>query len=191
MLNKFHSIAISCLIVFSLLSTNINSQETDSAKTGNLFELSFGQSLLFFSESQLIDLHANQAIVIPTSSILFFVEFRPEKKIRLPLFFNVPTSSKQFVINNQLVNERASPTFGAGLEFKCFQVSINSKSKLEFEIVPLASFLLTTRNAVRFAPIIAGRIMLRRGEDFIMYIGSSYSFGTNTWGLLYGTGTVF
>ncbi len=166
-------------------------QEPDTTKNNDLFEISFGQSLLFFSESQLIDLHTNEAIVIPTSSILFFLEFRPKKKLRLPVFFNVPTASKQFLVNNQLVTERASPTFGAGMEFKCFQLSINKRSRMEFEIGPLASFLLTTHNVLRFAPIIACRVMLLRGHDFIMYLGSSYSFGTNTWGLLYGTGTVF
>lgn len=180
-----------CLACFSLLSFTINAQETDSTKNDDLFEISFGQTLLFFSESQLIDLHNNQAIVIPTSSILFFLEFRPQKKMRLPVFFNLPTSSKQFVVNNQVVNERASPTVGAGFQFRCFHLDINSKSKLEFEVGPLASVLFTTRNEARFAPILAGRFMLKRGADFIMYIGSSYSFGTNTWGLLYGTGTVF
>ena len=172
-------------------SQPINAQENDTAKGNHLFEISFGQTLLFFSESQLIDLHNQEAIVIPTSSLLFFIEFRPEKKIKFPLFFNVPTTSKQFVVNNVLVNERASPTFGGGLEFQCFNFNINSKSKLGFEIGPIADFLFTTKNQIRFSPIIAGRLRIMRGEDFVMYIGSSYSFGTNTWGLLYGTGTVF
>lgn len=182
---------IFCPLLLLSLPFTLIAQTADSTKNDDLFEISFGQTLLFFSESQLIDLHNNEAIVIPTSSILFFLEFRPQKKVRLPVFFNLPTSSKQFVINNQLVNERASPTVGAGLQFRCFHLDINSKSELEFEIGPLASVLFTTRNEARFAPILAGRIMLKRGADFIMYVGSSYSFGTNTWGLLYGTGTVF
>ncbi len=191
MKKKINICALSGIVLLTLLSFDARAQKSDSTKNDDLFEISFGQTLLFFSESQLIDLHNNEAIVIPTSSILFFLEFRPQKKMRLPLFFNLPTSSKQFVVNNQLVNERASPTVGAGVQFKCFHININSKSKLEFEMGPLASVLFTTKNEARFAPILAGRIMLKRGEDFIMYLGSSYSFGTNTWGLLYGTGTVF
>jgi len=37
----------------------------------------------------------------------------------------------------------------------------------------------------------AARLRIMRGENFVMYIGTSYSFGINTWGVLYGTGTVF
>ena len=166
-------------------------QTADSTRHKDIFEISFGQTLLFFSESQLIDIHNQQAIVIPTSSFLFFIELRPNKTIKVPLFFNVPTSSKQFVVNGQTVNERASPTFGGGFEFECFHFNVNSKTKFGFEIGPLADFLFTTSNAIRFSPIIAGRFRLIKGDDFVMYIGSSYSLGTNTWGLLYGTGTVF
>jgi hypothetical protein len=74
---------------------------------------------------------------------------------------------------------------------KKFQIKLDEKSKMEFEIGPLASFLFDTKNSIRVAPIIAGRIKILRGENFIMYIGTSYSFGINALGLLYGTGTSF
>lgn len=188
---------ISCLVLlFSVcfkinVQGKINGQESDTLKKNQLFELSFGQSLLFISNSKLLDIRNKEAVVIPTSSILFFVEFRPQKKIRIPLFFNLPTETKQFLINNQLINERASPTFGAGIEYKFFQVKIDSESSLDFESGLLASFLISNRNVLKVVPVIAGRIRIMRGENFVLYIGSTYSIGIDTWGILYGTGTIF
>jgi hypothetical protein len=166
--------------------------KSDSLKTKfRNFELSFGQSLLFISNSKQTNIINNEAIVIPTSAILFSAEFRPDKLIRIPVFLNLATESKQFLVNGQLVNEKASPTLGIGTMIKAFQIKIEDKSKLEFELGPLASFLFDTKNSIRVAPIIAGRIKILRGENFIMYFGASYSFGINSLGLLYGTGTSF
>ncbi len=174
-----------------LISNKARSQETDTTKNKLHFELSFGQSLLFISNSQQVNIRNQAAIVLPTSAILFFAEFRPKKIVRIPVFFNLATESKQFIVNGQIVNERASPTFGTGLEFKLFQIKIDAKSKLEFEVGPLASFIFDQNYNVRIAPLIAGRIRLMRGENFIMYLGGSYSLGISAAGLLYGTGTIF
>ncbi|MES2590241.1 MAG: hypothetical protein V4608_00060 [Bacteroidota bacterium] len=177
-------------LLFSICSFSAKSQ-TDSLRTNQTFELSMGQSMLFISNSKLLNIRKKEAVVIPTSAILFFVEFRPQKKLRIPVFFNLPTETKQFLLNGQLVNERASPTFGFGVEYKVFQIKIDSKSRLDFEIGPLASFLMNNRNVIRVVPLIAGRIRVMRGENFVMYIGTSYSVGINSWGILYGTGTIF
>jgi len=163
-------VILSMLLCFSFVKSQ---SKLDSLKTKfRNFELSFG-------------------IVIPTSAILFSAEFRPDKFIRIPVFLNLATESKQFIVNGQLINEKASPTLGTGALFKAFQIKLDEKSKMEFEIGPLASFLFDTKNSIRVAPIIAGRIKILRGENFIMYIGTSYSFGINALGLLYGTGTSF
>ncbi len=164
--------------------------KADSLFHKGIFELSFGQSLLFISNSQLINIRNNAAIVIPTSAMLFFVELRPEKRIRIPVFFNLPTESKQFIVAGQIVNERASPTFGMGLEYRIMKAKVAAASHLELEVGPLASFLMTTKNSLRFAPIAAARVRLVR-NNFVMYVGTSYSIGINSWGILYGTGTVF
>lgn len=186
---------IPIVLAFLAFSFNLQCQEIkiaeDSTKKNQLFEFSFGQSLLFISNSKSIDIHNNQAVVVPTSSILFFVEMRPQKRFRIPIFLNLPIETKQFLVNNILVNERASPTFGTGIEFKCFQINLGEKSKIDFEIGPLASFLLNTNNVIRLVPVLAGRFRIMRGENFVMYIGGTYSIGINTWGLLYGTGTIF
>lgn len=183
------------ILAFFIISIAIHGQDSkpvvDTTKKNQLFEFSFGQSLLFISNSRSVDIRNNQAVVVPTSSILFFIEMRPQKRVRIPIFFNLPIETKQFLVNNVLVNERASPTFGTGIEFKCFQINMGEKSKIDFEIGPLASFLLNKNNVVRFVPIIAGRVRIMRGENFVMYIGGTYSVGINTWGLLYGTGTIF
>lgn len=165
-------------------------QKPDSLLHKGLFELSFGQSLLFISNSQQINIRNQAAIVIPTSAMLFFVEFRPVKRFRIPVFFNLPTESKQFLVAGQLINERASPTFGTGLEIKCLGFKVAEASTLDLEAGPLGSFLMTTKNSIRFAPIGAARLRLIR-NNFVMYLGTSYSYGINSWGILYGTGTVF
>jgi len=118
-------------------------------------------------------------------------EFRPQKKLRIPVFVNIATETKQYVINNQIVNERASPTVGAGVQFKLFNFKIDEKSKFEMEMGPLASVLFGKNNNTRVAPIIAGRFKVLRGDNFVMYFGGSYSFGINALGILYGTGTLF
>jgi len=163
----------------------------DTTVAKSFFELSFGQSMLFITDSKIATILASNAIVIPTSAILFFAEFRPLKLIRIPVFFNLPTESKQFIINNQIVNERAPPSFGAGIEFKCFELKINTATKLELEAGPLANFLLATNKSLRLAPLIASRVRIIRNNNFVMYVGSSYSIALNGWGLLFGTGTIF
>lgn len=182
------SVALLFILFFSL---QLHAAESDSLKKKNYFELSFGQSLVFISNSKQIDIRNQQAIVIPTSAILFFAEFRPKRKLRIPVFLNIPTESKQFLVNGVLINERASPTLGSGLTLKCFGVDIDKQSKVELEIGPLVSFIFDTKKNMRVAPIIGSRIKITRGENFIMYFGVSYSVGINALGILYGTGTNF
>lgn len=180
-------------ILFILISSilQISAQTKDTLKKNSHFELSFGQSLLFISNSKQINLRNESAVVVPTNSILFFIELRPQKIIRVPVFFNLPTETKQFLVNGQLVNERASPTFGAGFEFRLFKIQIDERSKIDFEIGPLASFIFDKNNVIKAAPLVAGRLRIMRGENFVMYLGGSYSLGIDALGILYGTGTIF
>jgi hypothetical protein len=166
--------------------------ENDTIKKAKIhFEVSFGQSLLFISHTKQTNIVVNASVVIPTNAMLFFVELRPEKLIRIPIFFNLATESKQFLINGQLINEKAAPTLGTGATIKVFKSKIDHQSKIEFELGPLISCLINRKNSIQLAPVIAARLKIIRGENFIMYIGSSYSFGINALGLLYGTGTSF
>ena len=171
-------------------SIKVNAMNLDSLRNKMHFELSFGQSPLFISNSDLVNLHNSSNIVLPTSSLLFFAELRPYKKIRIPVFFNLPTEAKPFLANGQLVYEKASPTLGSGAEFKLFEIKIDSKSKIETEIGPLLTVILDGHKS-QMVPLIAGRIKILRGENFIMYVGASYTFGVNTLGMFYGTGSVF
>ncbi len=183
------------LVIVSLFLATINKviasdKNKDSLKKSIHFEMSFGQSLLFISNSELINLHNTTNIILPTSAYLFFMEFRPEKKVSVPVFFNLPTEAKPFLVNGVLVYEKASPSIGTGLEFRLIQFKLDSRSKIAFEIGPLITMILDGKRS-QLAPIVAGRIKIMRGENFIMYIGGSYTFGVSTLGLLYGTGTVF
>jgi len=156
------------------------------------FEFSFGQSMLFISNSKEIDLLMEDAIILPTSAVLFFAEFRPFKILRLPLFFNLPTESKQFLLDSGVVvNERVNPTFGGGIQFKIFKFKIDDQTTIEWEMGPLVSFLMTKDENLKFAPIGAGRLRIIKKRNFVMYIGTSYSLGIDSWGLIYGTGFLF
>jgi len=180
------------LIIVNYFSINQGfGQVQDSTASRSHFELSFGQSILFISQTKLANIRNQAKIIVPTNAVLFFIEFRPEKIIRVPVFFNLPTETKQYIVNGQLLYERASPTFGSGLEFRVFKVGLDSKSHIELEIGPLISLIFDRNNQVTFAPILAGRVKLTRGKNFVMYLGSSYSLGIDAFGLLYGTGTVF
>ncbi len=181
------------IITLLLLGITYNSDahKLDSLKKNQHFELSFGNSLIFISNSKQINIHKQSALVIPTSSLLFFAEFRPQKKLRIPLFINIATESKQFLVNGQLINEKASPTFGSGISFKLFQIKLDSTSKIELEGGPLASFIFDDKNNFRVAPVVACRLRIMRGTNFVMYCGVSYSIGINAFGLVYGTGTIF
>lgn len=180
---------IICLSFF--FYTKSHSQNIDSLIKGQHFELSFGQTLLFISNTNQANFLSSTDIVVPTSAILLFAELRPQKIMRIPIYLNFPTESKQYLINGQLVNKKASPAFGSGVVFKLFQIKIDSKSKVEFETGPLVSIIYDTKDNIRFAPIMAGRFKISRGENFVMYCGVSYSFGINALGILYGTGTTF
>jgi hypothetical protein len=179
-----------CFLSFIGISTAHEADSTAKQKK-RLFELSFGQSKLFISNSKELDLKENQAVILPTNAILFFAEFRPQKRMRVPVFFNLATQAKQFLVDSVLVSERASPTFGTGLEFRVFRFGFGERSALEFEAGPLASLLVNQGGKLRFAPVVAGRFRFLKNEDFIMYIGSSYSVGINAFGIFYGTGYVF
>lgn len=187
----FLLVSLLCLIGHNIYGIELGNVNDSLKQSKKHFELSFGQSLIFISHSKQTNIITNAAIVIPTSAMLFLAEFRPDKILRIPVFFNLATESKQFIVNGQLVNERASPTIGTGCIAKIMDFKINEKSKLEFEFGPLLSCLFTKKNAVQFAPVLAARLKVLRGENFIMYLGSSYSFGINALGLLYGTGTIF
>ena len=185
----FPALLLFLLVAFSNLDSKC--QTTDSTAKDPLFEISFGNSLLFIPDSKIASIHAQSSVVLPTSALLFFMELRPKKILRVPLFFNLPTESKQFIVDGQLVNEKANPTFGAGAEFRLFKIKFNEKTALDMEIGPLASFIISSNNIIRVAPVVAGRLRLMRGDNFVMYIGSSFSFGIDAMGLLYGTGTMF
>jgi len=172
-------------------SIQVRSDTLKNKPEKKYFELSFGSTLLFISNSKLEEIKKNAAVIVPTSALLFFAELRPIKKIKIPIFFNFPTETKQFLVNGQLVNERASPTFGIGVEFRIFKLPINKRSSVELEIGPLASFLQDTRSSIRFAPVAAGRFRFIKNDDFVIYLGSSYSVGINAVGLLFGTGYIF
>jgi hypothetical protein len=163
----------------------------DSTNRHNHFELSFGQNLLFISESKKTDVYNEEAIILPTSSVLFFSEFRPQKILRIPVFLNIATESKQYIVNGELKNEKANPTIGAGLVFKMMQYNLDEKSKIELELGGLGSVIFAENKNIRVAPILAMRLKICRGENFVMYLGGNYSFGVKAFGLMYGTGTVF
>jgi hypothetical protein len=174
-----------------LFSDNLNAQKADSTADKKMFELSFGSSLLFISNSQVVDIRNQSAIVIPTSAMLILAELRPTKRFRIPVFFSIPLESKQFLVDGQLVNERASPTFGTGAQFKLVGFNLTPKVAMEFEAGALGSILFTRTGSMRFAPVGAGRLKIIKEKNFVMYIGTSYSVGINAFGLLYGTGFVF
>ena len=157
----------------------------------NHFELSFGQNLLFISNTQQTTFLKNESVVLPTNAILFFSEFRPTKAIRIPVFLNIATESKQFLIDGELVNEKAAPTFGTGLTFKAFGYQFEKETSIELELGPLMSCVVNKKNDLRIAPVLASRLKICRGSNFVMYLGVNYSFGIDAFGIMYGTGTIF
>ncbi len=185
------TVTLILIAMCGLRASALHASVLDSLGKKQHFELSFGQSLLFISNSKQVNIHQQAAIVIPTSAILFFAEFRPQKLVRIPVFLNVATESKQFLVNGALVNERASPTLGTGLMIRALKIKIDSTSRIELEAGPLVGTFLDNNNKVLASPILAGRFRICRGENFVMYIGASYSLGINAFGLLYGTGTIF
>jgi len=138
-----------------------SSAATDTLNSKSSFEVSFGQSLLFFSNSDLVNIRDKTNLVMPTSSMLFFAEFRCNKAIRIPTFFNLPTETKQFVdpLTKATVYEKPSPSIGTGLEYKLLQIKIDSKTKIEFEAGPLAAFILDKKKLHGFPTD------CREGED--------------------------
>jgi hypothetical protein len=190
---KFNKRALLLIIFIQLiLITDVLAQDsTQTKKRMGHFELSFGQSLLFISSSDQVDLLTKSAIVVPTSSILLFAEFRTLNKIKIPVFCNIPVSAKQFIINNQIINEQASASYGTGVQFRIFNFEVLSKSIMEMELGPMLSLGNDQKGNMWAAPFLASRIRIRKGENFVMYIGATYAFGVNTSGLIYGTGTIF
>ena len=162
----------------------------DTLKKNIHLELSFGASKLFIPNADESNLQNHDLSVIPTSAMLFYAEFFTHYKIRVPIFFNLPTETKKFLVNGQLINEDASSSFGTGLEFRMFRFKLDSKTLVEMEAGPLVSYIIEKPSGT-FAPLVAGRIKLLRSDSFVMYIGSSYTPFINVWGIFYGTGATF
>ena len=186
-----------CFALFFTLNANAQTTTTDTSKPRKqLFELSFGSTMLFISNSDIQKIQDAAKLTIPTNTMLFFAEFRPQMKTRIPVFLNIPTESKQFIVTDSvgkqsLVNEKASITLGTGFQYRPFQVTLYGDTKLEFEAGPLVSAGFDSNKKIFIAPLIAGRLMVKKGSDFVMYFGGSYAFGVNSIGILYGTGTIF
>jgi hypothetical protein len=186
-----------CSTLFFSLNANAQTTTTDTSKPRKqLFELSFGSTMLFISNSDIQKIQDAAKLTIPTNTMLFFAEFRPQMKTRIPVFLNIPTESKQFIVTDSagkqsLVNEKASITLGTGFQYRPFQVTLYGDTKLEFEAGPLVSAGFDSNKKIFIAPLIAGRLMVKKGSDFVMYFGGSYAFGVNSIGILYGTGTIF
>lgn len=167
-------------------------EKADSLKHNPLFELSFGQNLLFLSKSRQTTILNSLDLVVPTSAVLFFAVFRPEKKWKLPVFFNLPTESAQFLQPNGTIRyQRSSPSFGSGIEFRLLKFDIREKIKFDMEAGPLLAFVTDFRNEFVPAPLITTRMRLRSDDNFVMYLGGSYTIGLDAFGLFYGTGFNF
>jgi hypothetical protein len=166
-------------------------QNAKAQKDSSFVELSFGGSLLFISDTKLQSIQNKVSVIVPTNAALFYATFRPNKKLKIPVFGNIPYQTKQYIVNGQLVESKASPTLGTGVEFRTFKFNFLYNSEFEINAGPVASFLLTENNKIRFAPVLASRLRIVKGGDFSMYIGTSYSIGINSWGIFYGTGFVF
>ncbi len=188
------------VFVIALLFSNcLNAQTTQNDTTKprkQLFELSFGSTMMFISNSDIEKIKNAAKLTIPTNTLLFFAEFRPQHKFRIPVFLNIPTESKQFIVEDSngrqtLVNEKASITLGTGFQYKPIEWTLYGDTKLEFEAGPLISFGFDNDKKLFYAPVLAGRLMVKKGNDFVMYFGGSYAFGVNSIGILHGTGTVF
>ncbi len=186
-----------CFALIFSIKTNAQTTAADTSKPRKqFFELSFGSTMLFISNSDIQQIKDAAKLTIPTNTMLFFAEFRPQKKTRIPVFLNIPTESKQFIVTDSfgkqsLVNEKASITLGTGFQYRPFQVTLYGDTKLEFEMGPLVSAGFDNDKKLFIAPLVAGRLMVKKGSDFVMYFGGSYAFGVNSIGILYGTGTIF
>lgn len=193
---NFRVLTLCLALVFSS-KTNAQNNAADTSKPRNqLFELSFGSTMLFISNSDIQKIQDAAKLTIPTNTMLFFAEFRPQKKTRIPVFLNIPTESKQFIVTDTagkqtLVNEKASITLGTGFQYRPFHITLYGDTKLEFEAGPLISAGFDSNKKLFIAPLVAGRLMVKKGSDFVMYFGGSYAFGVNSIGILYGTGTIF
>ena len=183
------------LLLWGFIATNqvVSQSEFDSTDSflSSYTEISFGQTLLFISNSKAINIKNEAAIVLPTSSVLLFAELRTLKKIRIPVFFNYPLGTKQFLVNGVLINEQANPTAGLGIATGLGKIKTNDNSYLEFEAGLVASMTVNLNQKFVAAPVAVARVRMIRKSSYTMYLGASYSFGLNTLGMLYGSGTIF
>ena len=83
-MNLLRLLGLMLLMSMSLIS---RASFLDSLIKKQHFEFSFGQSLLFISNSKQVNIKNQAAVIIPTNAILFFAEFRPQKKIEDTGFF--------------------------------------------------------------------------------------------------------
>ena len=99
---NFRALCLCSTLLFSL-NANAQTTTTDTSKPRKqLFELSFGSTMLFISNSDIQKIQDAAKLTIPTNTMLFFAEFRPQMKTRIPVFLNIPTESKQFIVTDSV-----------------------------------------------------------------------------------------
>ena len=189
-MQKRFPLSLIFVLLFLVLPSTLRAISIDSLKKNIHLELSFCAYKLFIPNDDESNLQNHTLSVIPTSAMLFYAEFFTHYKVRAPIFFNLPTETKKFLVGGQLINEDASSSIGTGLEFRMFRFKLDAKSFVEMEAGPLLSYIVQKPSGT-FAPLVAGRIKLLRNDSFIMYFGASYTPFINVWGIFYGTGATF
>ncbi len=101
--NTINNSKLYALLFLAFFTNLVNAQSTSKDTTKprkHIFELSFGSTMMFISSTDIAKIKDAAKLTIPTSTMLFFAEFRPDKKLRIPVFLNIPTESKQFIVTD-------------------------------------------------------------------------------------------
>jgi hypothetical protein len=172
-------------------------QEVEERKTGDEFayrlEFSFGSSLLFV-EQPLLNLEKRtieEERVMPISSVLILGEYLFTPRWSLGTMLNVPTSTKRRVVDGSVIEEHSAVSVGAGITYKPIVKSVfDDRASFRLQMGLLGAYGINSTD-YRFFPVAVLRPSLATPKGTSMYLGTAYSFQTETLALIYGVSQLF
>ena len=152
------------------------------------FEFSFGQSLMFISDSDRAEVLENNNLVIPTSSALLLAEMFLTENWNAFLVMNLPLASQKFIIDGQETHEKANPSFLIGPSWTAYRTSLAERAGVEYQLGALLGASLAENKETTPLAVLAARVNLISKQNSTLYIGYSKTFGVNAATILYGVG---
>jgi hypothetical protein len=157
------------------------------------FELSFGNSVLFFDQSVTSSSGDVKKQTLPVSSFLFLGQWRASKHFALAAAWLLPYTTVKRVSGSNVSEKFVAPSSGAGISGIIYTFNIFENTYLEPECAALIlrTYKSTSSKGDFFYPAGVFRLNISRSSGMNLYMGVSQAPAKKATALIYGIGQRF